>query len=91
LEHSLASAGARPAAVLEVTSVEAIKQCVMVGMGIAVLPEMATRAEVEQGQVSVLPWRLSDVQLIAQLVWHKEKWLSPALHACIDTAVAMQW
>lgn len=90
-EHSLAVAGVRPAATLEFNSVEAIKQCVMVGMGISILPEMATRAEVEQGKIAVLPWILPDVQVITQMVWHKEKWLSPALRAFIETAVSMQW
>lgn len=90
-EHSLAVAGVRPATTLEFSSVEAIKQCVMVGMGISILPEMATRIEVEQGKLAVLPWILPDVQVITQMVWHKEKWLSPALRAFIETAVDMQW
>lgn len=90
-EHSLAVAGVQPATTLEFSSVEAIKQCVMVGMGISILPEMATRAEVEQGKLVVLPWRLPDVQVMTQMIWHKEKWLSPALCAFIDTAANMQW
>jgi DNA-binding transcriptional LysR family regulator len=90
-EYSLAVAGVQPATTLEFSSVEAIKQCVMVGMGISILPEMATRAEVEQGKLVVLPWRLPDVQVMTQMIWHKEKWLSPALGAFIDTAANMQW
>jgi len=90
-EHSLAVAGVQPATTLEFSSVEAIKQCVMVGMGISILPEMATRTEVEQGKIAVLPWVLPDVPVITQMVWHKEKWLSPALRAFIETAVSMQW
>lgn len=90
-EHSLAVAGVQPATTLEFSSVEAIKQCVMVGMGISILPEVATRVEVEQGKLAVLPWILPDVQVFTQMVWHKEKWLSPALNAFIDTAASMQW
>ena len=63
----------------------------MVGMGISILPEVATRVEVEQGKLAVLPWILPDVQVFTQMVWHKEKWLSPALNAFIDTAASMQW
>ncbi len=89
-EHSLAVAGVQPATILEFSSVEAIKQCVMVGMGISILPAIATRVEVEQGKLSVLPWTLPDVQVSTQMVWHKEKWLSPALRAFINTATSFQ-
>lgn len=90
-EHSLAVAGVKPATTLEFSSVEAIKQCVMLGMGISILPEMATSVEVEQGKLAVLPWILPDAQIFTQMVWHKEKWLSPALRAFIDLATLMQW
>jgi DNA-binding transcriptional LysR family regulator len=90
-EHSRAVAGVQPATTLEFRSVEAIKQCVMVGVGISILQELATRIEVEQGKLVVLPWVLPDVQVLTQLLWHKEKWLSPALNAFIDTTINMQW
>lgn len=89
-EHSLAVAGVKPATTLEFSSVEAIKQCVMLGMGISILPEMVTSIEVEQGKLAVLLWPLTDAQVYTQMVWHKEKWLSPALRAFIDTATMMQ-
>lgn len=90
-EHSLAVAGVKPATILEFSSVEAIKQCVMLGMGISILPDMATSIEVEQGRLAVLLWPLPDAQVYTQMIWHKEKWLSPALRAFIDTATMMQW
>ena len=42
--------------VLEFASVEAIKQCVMLDMGIAVLPLVTVPAELEQGRLVALPW-----------------------------------
>lgn len=53
-------------------------------MGISVLPEIAVKQEVEQGRISVLPWNKPDFQMVTQMVWHKEKWLSPALRAFIE-------
>ena len=90
-EHSLAVAGVKPTTTLEFSSVEAIKQCVMLGMGISILPEMATSVEAEHGKLAVLLWPLPDAQVYTQMAWHKEKWLSHALRACIDTATMMQW
>lgn len=90
-EHSLAAAGVQPANVLEFNGVEAIKQCVMVGMGVSVLPAMAMRTEVEQGRLVVLPWVQPNFQISMQMIWHKEKWLSPALQTFIGTALEMEW
>ncbi|GCE28107.1 LysR family transcriptional regulator [Dictyobacter alpinus] len=90
-EHSLARAGVQPAVVIEVTNAEAVKQCVMVGMGISVLPQMAVRAEVDQGKIAVLPWELQDAQLFVQMIWHKEKWLSPAMQALIAAVEQVEW
>ena len=90
-EHSLAVAGVKPATTLEFSSVEAIKQCVMLGMGISILPEMAISEELEQGKLAVIPWILPDAQIFTQMVWHKEKWLSPAFRAFIESATLLQW
>lgn len=90
-EQSLASAGVHPAAVIEVTNAEAVKQCVMAGMGVSVLPEMAIQAELERGAIALLSWALPEIRVFTQMIWHKEKWLSPALRACIDTAAQTNW
>jgi DNA-binding transcriptional LysR family regulator len=89
-EHELASAGVQPTTVVEFNSVEAIKQCVMVGMGIAILPQMAIQAEVEEGKMVILPWT-RPLQVMTQMIWHREKWLSPALHTFLETVTLMKW
>jgi DNA-binding transcriptional LysR family regulator len=89
-EHALTRAGVQPASVLEFSSVEAIKQCVMVGMGIAILPHMAIQAEVEEGKMVTLPWT-DPMQMMTQMIWHREKWLSPAFHAFLEAVEMMQW
>lgn len=83
-ERALAAVGVQPVTTLEFDSIEAIKQCVMAGMGISVLPEIAVKQEIEQGRISVLPWNIPDFQVVTQMVWHKEKWLSPALRSFIE-------
>lgn len=84
-EQSIAEAGVRPETVLEFGSVEAIKQCAKAGMGVAVLPKIAVWGELEGGFLSRLPWAIPLGPLTTQLVYHKDKWVSPALRALIDT------
>ena len=60
-------------------SVEAIKQCVMAGIGISLLPAVAVATEIEQGRLIALPWHGPNLQVVTQLIRHKDKWLSPAL------------
>lgn len=69
---------------LEFTSAEAIKQCAMAGIGIAFLPEIAVKAELERGELISLPWELPNLQIVTQMLWHKNKWLSPAIKAFIE-------
>jgi DNA-binding transcriptional LysR family regulator len=83
-ERALTAAGVYPAATLEFNSVEAIKQCVMAGMGLTVLPAIAVQAEVEQGRLMPLPWTQPDFHVLTEMVIHKDKWISPALRAFLD-------
>ncbi|MFC1974810.1 LysR family transcriptional regulator [Chloroflexota bacterium] len=71
--------------VLQFNSIEAIKECVMIGTGLTVLPEIAAKEEIAEGSLVVLPW--ADGQLYANLlmIWQRNKWTSPILQAFLDT------
>jgi DNA-binding transcriptional LysR family regulator len=84
-DRALAQVGVRPASMLEFSSVEAIKQCVMAGMGIAVLPLVAVRAEIERGELAALRWSERDFTITTQLLWNASRWQSPALAAFLAT------
>lgn len=73
-----------PANIIEFHSVEAIKQCTMGGMGVAVLPQIAVASEVAAGRLCPLNLPLP-MELMTQLAWHKERWLSPALCEFLNT------
>jgi DNA-binding transcriptional LysR family regulator len=88
-ERSLAAVGVRPGATFDFSSVEAIKQCVIAGMGIAVLPEVAVRAEVAGGRLVPLRWSEPVMQVPIRMVRHKDKWLSPAITAFMEVAREM--
>jgi DNA-binding transcriptional LysR family regulator len=86
-ETTLARAGARVTRSLELTSVEAIKQCALARMGIAVLPEIVVAEELRTGSLIALPWPPRSLHVYTQIVRNKEKWLSPAMNAFWNTAV----
>lgn len=85
-ERVLIAGGVYPATALEFSSIEAIKQCVMTGMGITILPRITVANEVAAGELVVLPWSGPPLEVVAQLVRHKDKWISPALGAFLDIA-----
>ena len=88
-ERRLAEAGVEPARALEFDSVEAIKQCVIAGMGVAVLPAVAVEAELQRGEIASLPWLGPRLEVSTQVAWHKDKWVSPALGAFLSLSREM--
>ncbi len=85
-ERSIHRAGISPRTILEFGSVEALKQCAMLGMGITFLPKMAVAAELNTGRLVPIPWSERLGPMVTQIALHKEKWISPVLTALIDTA-----
>jgi DNA-binding transcriptional LysR family regulator len=80
-ERSLSRAGVYPASTLEFGSVEAIKQCVMAGIGLSVLPAIVAAADIAQGRLVTLNWTEPGFGVLTQMAWHRDKWQSPALSA----------
>ncbi len=64
---------------IEFASIEAIKQCVVAGLGVALLPEMVVKKDIEEGRMKELPWKSSVPPLYTQIAWHKDKWITPPL------------
>jgi DNA-binding transcriptional LysR family regulator len=85
-EDSFRVAGVPLAPPMEFHSVEAIKQCVMARIGLSFLPLVAVEKEIEQGRMVPLRWAGRDFRIVTQMVWHKDKWLSPALKAFLNIA-----
>lgn len=85
-EAQLADAGVKPGSIMEFGSVETIKKCVGSGLGISLLPYVAVEQEIHQGQLADLHWNGPDFNIYTQLLYYKDKWLSPALVAMIQLA-----
>lgn len=75
---------------IEFASIEAIKQCVMEGMGVAVLPEITVSKELSQNLIAALPCENFTYSIYSQLAWHKDKWISPALAAFLKMVRRMK-
>jgi Transcriptional regulator len=69
---------------LEFSSIEAIKKCVMNGLGISVLPLYAVRNEIKNGSLKMLELGESFDRYSTQLAYHKNKKISPAMSKLIE-------
>ena len=68
---------------IEYWSIEAIKQSIVSGLGISMLPYITVEKELEERQLSGLEYSAGD-KISTYLVYHKNKWLSPAVMAFIE-------
>ena len=84
LDRVLAMQNIRPGHVTEFASVEAIKQCLAAGMGVALLPAIAVAREIRQHQFQPLHWAGPSFDIATHILWHKDKWVSPAMAAFRD-------
>ena len=83
LDQLLARMNVRPTKVIEFFSVEAIKECVSLGMGVAMLPEIVVAEQLARKRFVALRWAGPEINIATHVVWHKDKWVSPALGAFI--------
>lgn len=74
---------------MDFSSVGAIRECTACGLGVAFLPAIAVADELARHRLVSLPWTGPAIRVRTQLLYHQEKWLTPALKAflelCADT------
>jgi DNA-binding transcriptional LysR family regulator len=84
LEKKLTEETVEPGLVLRMNSIEAIKQSVMAGTGLTVLPRIVVHKEITEGLLVELPWMSGTFQASLLMIWHKNMWLPPILKAFMD-------
>ncbi len=89
-EAQLAAAGVKLESILEFGSIEAIKKCVASGLGISILPRIAVEQELTSGLLADLHWNCLHDNIHTQMIYHKDKWISPALAAFMQLAEEIQ-
>jgi DNA-binding transcriptional LysR family regulator len=84
-ERHLADEGISVDGALEFASIETVKQCVIAGMGLSVLPAVAVEADVRAGRLARLAWS-EPFEVYTQVVWNQRRSISPAQAAFLQTA-----
>jgi len=65
-------------------SVGFLKQCVMAGAGITILPEVAISEEIEKRKLVRLRLEEDSLDVSVLMIWSKGRWVSPTLSAFMD-------
>ncbi len=74
----------KPGSIMELSSVGAIKQCTICGLGATVLPKVAVKDELASGKLIELDWAGPKLEVKTQLIYHQEKWLTPPMKAFLE-------
>jgi len=72
----------------ELSNLEAIKRCVMNGLGIALLPQIVAQEEIARGTLIELPFAHPEIHFDLQLLLHPKKWISQPLQILIQMLMA---
>jgi len=83
-ENMLDHSNIKPGMILNLESIEAIKQYILNGFGITFLPLMAVKDELNNGTLK--QWRYKGFTPFtkAEIMLHKNKWISPAVKALLN-------
>lgn len=84
MEEQLAALSLEVSPVLEIGNAEQLCRLVELGAGISFLPDYVTEKAVTEGRIVRLPVRDFEVSLWKQLLYHRDKWVSPAMQAVIE-------
>jgi DNA-binding transcriptional LysR family regulator len=69
---------------LELTSNEAVKQAVLAGLGISIMPLIGIHQELEAGKLSIIHQDGLPIRTEWQLVWLRKKELTPVMKAYLE-------
>jgi DNA-binding transcriptional LysR family regulator len=84
-ERQLTDAHVGLGGAIEFASIETVKQCVIAGMGVSVLPDVAVASEVATGRLASLPWS-EPFEVFTQGVWNARRSISPVQAAFMAIA-----
>lgn len=84
LEQMLASKRMEVRPFLETGNTDVIKELLLRNAGISFLPEYVIREDVEAGRLAVLDVDCNEIQMWSQLVYHKNKWVTPQMEIFLD-------
>lgn len=84
MKNFLDKTGVIPNLKIQLTSNEAVKQSVIAGLGISVMPLIGLKNELENGDIKIIPIKKLPIISNWRLIWLKGKKLSPVANAYLD-------
>jgi DNA-binding transcriptional LysR family regulator len=72
----------------EFGNLEAIKQCVIYGLGIALLPRIVVAEEIRKGQMVSAIFAHPAFRFYTQMIYAKKKWVSKAFSHFLELTTA---
>ncbi|MBZ9637501.1 LysR family transcriptional regulator [Clostridium sp. FP1] len=80
----LSDCGLTPKSIMEIGSIQSMKQLAISGLGIIILPKITVEEELLKGKLVELSWCGPSFEFLTQVIYHKDKWMSPALRALLN-------
>ena len=85
LDDLFSGAGYRPEVVMELDSIEGIKQLVQIGLGLSFLPRIAVDEELAEGKLGAVPVAgLAPTRRATHVVYPREQFMSAPLRSFLD-------
>jgi DNA-binding transcriptional LysR family regulator len=84
MENYLSKLGIHAKMKLQLTSNEAVKQAVIAGLGLSIMPLIGLKNELESGAIQIIPSKGLPVVTNWTLIWLKGKKMSPAAYAYLN-------
>lgn len=81
LEKHLTDNKIKPRITYHFNSIEAIKQCIMAGTGLTIIPHFAVKQEILNRKLYPLQWQGPDFNTSLIMIWKKEQWIPDYLSA----------
>jgi DNA-binding transcriptional LysR family regulator len=69
---------------IQLTSNEAVKQAVIAGLGVSILPMIGIRHEIATGRLKIIPMKGLPLKTTWRLVWHRDKKHTPVAAAFLE-------
>lgn len=84
LDEKLAERNLTVTPLVEMGNTQLLLELVALGGGISFLPDYVTRKSYQEGKIAYLDVKDFDVEIWRQLVYHKNKWVSPAMKKVME-------
>jgi DNA-binding transcriptional LysR family regulator len=79
LEEPLRKTPGPDCPIIEMQSIAGAKKCLAQNIGISLMPLESIKRELKTKELMQLDWELGTMETAVLMIWHQEKWISPAL------------